>query len=241
MSNSRIQASGAASPVKNETLLIPYLLPFVAYVGIGAIPEDWGLTLEANYALRLGVTAALLAWGWKRYLPLLRSHDPLGSLGLGAAAGLVGTVLWVALKAPFYTEDGEAWGREAFVLRLLASGTVVALFEELLFRGFLLRATLQWQEARRAGVANALGHTLERYSVSEVEPGAWTPLALIVSTLAFAAGHDPGEYVAAVAYGLLMAGLWIVRKDLVSCVVAHGVTNVVLALYVATTARWALW
>ena len=38
-----------------------------------------------------------------------------------------------------------------------------------------------------------------------------------------------------------MAGLWIVRRDLLSCIVAHGVTNVVLACYVRATGAWALW
>jgi hypothetical protein len=43
------------------------------------------------------------------------------------------------------------------------------------------------------------------------------------------------------AYGFLMAGLWIGRKDLLSCVGAHATTNATLAAYVRLTGHWTLW
>ena len=61
------------------------------------------------------------------------------------------------------------------------------------------------------------------------------------ATMVFAAGHAPAEWLAASAYGLVMATLWIVRKDLLSCVLAHAATNVALALYVIANGRWELW
>ena len=64
---------------------------------------------------------------------------------------------------------------------------------------------------------------------------------MAASSVLFALGHAPHEWVAAVAYGLLMAGLWILRKDLLSCVVAHAVTNLALGVYVQYTGRWELW
>ena len=42
-------------------------------------------------------------------------------------------------------------------------------------------------------------------------------------------------------YGLLMCGLWVWRKDLLSCVVAHAVTNVTLAAVVWHQELWQLW
>ena len=126
--------------------------------------------------------------------------------------------------------------------RLAASGLVVPVFVELAMRGLVLRLVLQWQEARAAGAEKPFEEALARRSVKDVAPGAWSPLAVAVSTLAFMAMHDPAtEWPAAAAYGALMAGLWIVRRDLLSCIVAHGVTNVVLACYVRATGAWALW
>jgi hypothetical protein len=65
--------------------------------------------------------------------------------------------------------------------------------------------------------------------------------ALLIAMGLFALGHSSAEWTAAVAYGLLMAGLWILRKDLLSCVTAHVATNLGLALYVRVTGHWALW
>jgi membrane protease YdiL (CAAX protease family) len=229
-------------PPSNAAVLVPYTLPLLVYVGIASIPQEWGVSLTANYALRLCATAAALAWGWRRFVPLRGPHPPLTSVAVGVAAGLAGAALWVAMKAPFYPDGGKAWTDGAFALRLLASGSVVALLEELLFRGYLLRLTVQWDRARAAGVRNSFQQAFDRSSVAEVEPGAWTPIAVAVSTLAYTAGHAfPGEYPAAASYGLLMAGLWIWRGDLLTCVVAHGVTNVALALFVRSTNVWSVW
>ena len=66
-------------------------------------------------------------------------------------------------------------------------------------------------------------------------------LGVIVSVVAFAVGHAPAQWLAAFAYGLIMAGLWIVRRDLLTPIVAHAVTNLVLYSYVFKTQSWGLW
>ena len=91
------------------------------------------------------------------------------------------------------------------------------------------------------GSSNALAEALHDRSPFDVPAGAWTPAALLVSSAAFAAGHLLGEWPAAFAYGLLMAALWVWRGDLLTCVVAHGTTNVTLAFWVRATRQWALW
>lgn len=63
----------------------------------------------------------------------------------------------------------------------------------------------------------------------------------MISTVVFTLGHEVSQWPAAIAYGLLMAALWINRKDLLSCVIAHGVTNIALALYIWNTRQWGLW
>lgn len=71
--------------------------------------------------------------------------------------------------------------------------------------------------------------------MSEVSPGAWSWAAVGISILAFTSGHAVHEWPAALAYGLLMAGLWINRKDLIACITAHAVTNIALACFVYAT------
>ena len=111
-------------------------------------------------------------------------------------------------------------------------------------RGFVLRFALQWDLARRdpgAAGADPLGVALDQRSIGDVTPGAATPLAVLISTLLFMAGHGLEQYPAAFVYGILMASLWIVRGDLLTCVTAHAVTNTALALYIRASDAWTLW
>jgi hypothetical protein len=231
----------AARKPSNWAVLFHYVLPYFAYVGLLSLPES-AAPKPVAYTLATAASAAALAWGWRWYLPLRGPRSPIGSVAVGIAGGIAGTALWVVLKQPFVEAGGEAKDVASFWARLLASSSVVPFLEELLFRGWLLLGAVQWDEARRAGSKDPIGDALHDRSVLDVAPGSWTPAAIAVSTLAFAAGHDPAtEYPAAIAYGLLMVGLWILRKDLLSCVVAHAVTNATLALWVRQTGQWALW
>ena len=228
------------SELKNRDLLLPYVLPYALYVLVASVPTDI-LPREANYAVRLVLVGAALAWGWKRYSPLRGPGRVSISIGVGILAGLIGTVVWIALIQPFDPPAGVEWELLPFVLRVVAAVALVPLFEELLLRGFVLRLVVQWGEAKRAGEEQPFGVALDERSVNDVAPGAWTLLALVISTVLFALGHAEHEWVAAIAYGLLMAGLWILRRDLLTCVVAHAATNGALAAYVMSRGAWELW
>lgn len=198
--------------------------------------------MEFSYSLRLIAVPLLLAWSWRWYCPLSGPRSLLGSIGIGVIAGLVGLVLWIGLLAPFTTPDvSQPWSTTAFVFRLLSAGLVVPLFEELMMRGFVFRLALQWDSLRKRQVEAPLHRALDEYSINQVSPGAWSWAAVLLSTLAFTSGHAMHEWPAAMAYGLLMALLWINRKDLVACIVAHGVTNITLAFFVFSTENWQYW
>jgi CAAX prenyl protease-like protein len=231
---------GADAAPPNADLLLPYLLPYGAYVAIAALASDLGRV--PDYAIRIVATAALLIYLRKRFQPIAGPRPVAGSVLVGAVAGLLGVLLWIALVLPFQDATaGEAFGAPAFALRVAAATLVVPLAEELLFRGYLLGLVTQWQQARRDGAADAVSVALDRRSVQRIEPGAWTALAVLVSSAAFALGHSTAQWAAAFAYGLLMAGLWILRRDLVAPITAHAVTNLALYLYVFRTGSWGLW
>ncbi len=225
----------------NRQLMLPYAAPYLAYVGIasllvGVIPA------EASYLLRMVAVGLLIRWAWPWYCSLRGPYPPAGSILLGLAAGLAGLLIWLALLAPFVKPgDGTPWTTSAFLLRLCSAGALVPVFEEMLMRGFVFRLALQWDQLRKAGASAPLHAALDKASVNDVRPGAWSWTAVLLSTLAFTSGHAPEEWVAAGAYGLLMSLLWIVRKDLLSCIAAHAATNIALALYVLTTENWHYW
>lgn len=239
MSTHSIAGRGAGG-TPNADLLVAYLLPYVAYVGIAALAGGMGPV--ADYSLRIVVTGALLVFLSKRYQSLRGPRSTWGSAGVGVLAGLIGVVVWIALVLPFQAaDDGTPFGTSEFLLRLAAASLIVPFVEELLFRGYVLGVVKQWQDARRGGATQPLSVALDRRSVHDIRPGAWTSLAVVLSAVAFALGHSPVHWAAAFVYGLLMAGLWILRRDLVAPIVAHAVTNLVLYLYVFYSGSWGLW
>lgn len=226
--------------IPNRRLLLAYAIPYFVYVGIASLFAGH-LPVELIYALRLLVVPVLIVWAWRWYVPLKGPKSPWASVATGTVAGLAGAAFWVAFLWPFAAKNVEPWTDLAFVLRLVATGMIVPVFEELLMRGFILRLTVQWDNARKEGDKNPLGSALDERSVISVKPGAWTCWAIAISTIAFTLGHHVREWPAAMVFGLLMAFLWIYRKDLLSCVTAHGVANVTLALFVRATGNWGLW
>ena len=132
------------------------------------------------------------------------------------------------------------------VFRLVSASLVVPVFEEIAMRGYIFRFALQWDMIRKNKTQRKPGQgsfltALDHAAISEVKPGAWTFPAILISTLIFALGHTVPEWPASIAYGILMSLVWITRKDLLSCIIAHGTTNLALALYVYYSGRWELW
>lgn len=225
----------------NRQLILPYAVPYLAYVAIASLLGDL-VAPEVNYGLRFVVVVLLLAWARRWYCSLHGPQAPGVSVVVGLAAGLVGAVLWIGLLAPFVDQRPTApWSNGSFLLRLAAAGLLVPVFEELMMRGFIFRLALQWDQARRQGDRQALQTALDERSVNEVRPGEWSWPAIALSTAAFTSGHQLQEWPAAIAFGLLMSFLWVYRKDLLTCIVAHAVTNITLAGYVVLTGSWHLW
>ncbi len=237
MSENITSPSGSAT---NRDLLIPYAVPYLAYVGIAAIGGD-RISSELNYSLKIIIVPLLLFWAWKWYVPVKGPKSVTGSVIWGAVFGVLGLAAWLLLMAPFIDPAGEQWSGTAFILRLLAASLIVPVFEEYLMRGYIFRVALQWDELRKQKIRSAIHDALDNRCIDDVAPGAWSVMAVVVSTVAFTVGHLTVEWPAAIVYSVLMSLLWIVRKDLLSCMVAHGVTNFTLALYVYYTGNWGFW
>ena len=222
----------------NRSLLFVYLAPYALYVAIPMAIESQ----ELIYTLRLLLVPLVLLFCWKKYIPLNGPSPVVSSIITGGITGIVGCALWVALTIPFAPKVMAApWSPQAFALRLIAATLIVPIFEELLVRGYLFRLVLQWQTAKKKGSHSPLSEALDDCDVGTVEPGAWSFAAIVLSTLLFASGHRMFEWPAAMAYGVLLSMLWIMRKDMISLISAHAVTNFCLALYVYYTGNWNLW
>lgn len=220
--------------------MIPYVLPFVLYLGLIQLPAAYPATYAWSYpavVLAVGVATIALLWG----RGLLR---PPPRVLPGVLVGLVGIALWIGLCSldleqqlavylpallrpgprpgfdPFTTlpEPAERW---VFLsARFAGLVLLIPVVEELFWRGFLLRWLISpdWEK-------QPLGQF------------TWPSFAGV--TLLFTLVHP--EWLAAAVYAALLNCLMYWKRDLWNCVVAHGVSNLVLFVYVLATGTWKLW
>jgi len=203
----------------------PFVAPLFIYMAFLSVEGYFPDQHYVLYPIKTALVAAVLAWYW-RALPSLRPDLPWQSIWVGVA----GVVLWVGLdpylvhynqplmgRNPFqlYPTD-EAWA--LFGFRLLGISLCVPVMEELFWRGFLMR----W---------------LIKDDFASVPLGTYRPLSFWLTTGCFAAVHG-SEWPLGVVVGVLY-GAWFVRtKNLGNVMLAHGVTNLLLALYCLTTNDW---
>ena len=228
---------------RNHELLVPYIAPYAAYVAAGSVLGPF-MSVEYVYVARIFIVVPLVFWAWPKYSALCDTKNRrkiIFSIGGGLVAGLGGTALWIVLRKPFSADGATPWSLAILVAKLALAGFLVPIIEEFLIRGYVFRLVLQWDLLRKAGVKKPFEKAFHEMSVDDVAPGSWTISAVVVSTLVFAFGHESAQWPAAVSYGLLMAALWIMRKDLLSCVVAHSATNICLAAYIYQSKQWGLW
>ena len=187
-----------------------------------ALSEDF----DALYPLRVVLVGGVLllfrrtyaqwSWGWS-----------WSAAGFGAAA----FAIWMGLEfyrgVPNDSPMGLAlrtlptfWAGLWLAFRVVGSVVTVPLAEELGFRGYLLRR-------------------LVAADFRSVSPGQITWLAVIVSSALFGLLH--GRWLAGMLAGLLYALALRHRGRVADAVLAHAVTNALIAAYVLTTGAWALW
>jgi exosortase E/protease (VPEID-CTERM system) len=211
----------AANPVAAN------LVPLLAVVAVQMVTA--AVSTVFDYPLCMLVALAALAYfrpayaGWS----LKWSWQ---AAGLGVAAFAV----WMALESvPFLRTNPSAPSLDAdlagltpwaavgwLACRVIGSVAVVPFVEELAFRGYLTRRLIA-------------------ADFRSVPPGTFTWLSFLLSSVIFGALH--GRWLAGFAAGMLYALSYYRRGRLMDAVLAHGVTNALIAAYVLGTGDWSLW
>jgi membrane protease YdiL (CAAX protease family) len=232
------------------SLAAPFVAPFLAFMlflsAEGYFPDQHYLL----YPFKSLLVAGVLAYFW-RALPSLTPSSTL----LSVIIGILGVAIWVGLDSmatrldvlleetynsavqaigmtswkmeldglsppgrnPFLLYPAsEAW--VLFAFRVAGISLVVPVMEELFWRGFLMR----W---------------LIKEDFTAVPLGTYQHASFWITTAFFAMVHG-SEWPLAVLVGVLY-GAWFVRtKRLGDIMLAHGVTNFLLALYCLFTNDW---
>lgn len=203
--------------------LSPYIVPELSILGTALLTGLWATNIDRLMGLRF-VAGALALWLVTRArLPRLRVR------GLAVSVGIAVYALWIVLVKhdvhdPVYAAFLSSHGAVEIALflsaRVLGSVLVVPIAEELAFRGFLAR----WPSGA---------------DFEAVRPAAISLQGLAVSSLVFGLLHS--DVVAAVAAGLAYGLLYRKTEDLADPIVAHAVTNGLIAVEVLALGHWGRW
>lgn len=207
-------------------------------------PEHW------FYPLQVILVLPLLAFWWRCYD--LR-WDGFGKFGIGVVAGAVGIGFWIlptqtyewlglegettgvlkwlgvqeraeGFNPSLAFEEGSGGWWTTTVFRFLRAVVIVALVEEIFWRGFLMRFLL-----------NPDG---DYWSVPFGKP-SWLTFGVV--TVAFMLVHAPVDWAGALVYGALTYGVAVWTRSLTACVVMHGVANFLMGWYALQFGKYGLW
>jgi CAAX prenyl protease-like protein len=202
-----------------------YLLPLLTILAAGAISHALSGKFETFYPLRL-MASIMVLWLLRRHLRAMawQWRWPALAVGFGLFAlwWVAAHLLLPAAPVPEALAAMPPWGRWVWVAsRVLGAVATVPLAEELAYRGYLMRR-LQGEDFERTSYAAVRG------------------FALGLSSVLFGVMHGPmwlPGTLAGLAYGLLAKR----SGGLGESVLAHAVTNALLAACVLGLADWRLW
>jgi CAAX prenyl protease-like protein len=215
---------------------IAYLAPMAAFLLFVWVGTTWKSLYPASYVLREIVTVALLVLGWRHYTKIRWN-----GWWLGVIVGVIGVFQWVGMqlwlqrtgislfqpgKDPFnpfaaFESPAASWGFVA--VRMIGAVIVVPVMEELFWRDFLWREIIAPNDFKLA-------------KVGEFEWPAYLGVAVAFGVLV----HG-NWWLTAIVWGLMIGALLAYTKSLGACIIAHAVTNLLLAVYVLKTGDWSFW
>jgi hypothetical protein len=211
---------------------VAYIAPFAVFIALRWLPFPPELLTPVRLILVTGTLALFSRGAMPRRLSF-----PAGSIALGVAvlAVWIGPeALWGQRYRDFWLFHNSFMGvarsslpahlkSNAFFIgvRVLESAILVPILEELFWRGWLMRWVI-------------------RTDFESVPVGQYTALSFWSVAVLFASEHGPYwevGLIAGVAYNW-----WLVRtRNLADCMLAHAVTNAMLAGYVLLFDQWQYW
>lgn len=213
--------------------IVPFVLFMVLLAVRGNWPQAWDF-VDARwlYAASVVIVSGALIWFWRRYQELGRGSGlSIPHWALSIVVGVVVFQLWINLTEPWMMlgeatagfvpvdENGELiWSLVVF--RWVGAALMVPIMEELFWRSYLMR----W---------------IDKPEFEQVDPGAVTAKAIVLSTVVFTLAHT--QWLGAVIAGLAYAWLYRYTRSLWAPIIAHMVTNGVLGVWVVLHGNWQFW
>lgn len=230
--------SKAGDDTGKRRAIVARALPFASYIALlalgGWLSPSLPPALQAwMYPLQIGLTGFALCYFWSQYGELRGASPTAGGATHWLIAFVIGVLVfisWIHLDLPYLSfgqsggdalrQGGEAADWRWLAVRLFGAAIVVPLMEELFWRSLVMR----W---------------IDRPDFLRLTPATVSLRAMVLSSLAF--GFEHQLWFAGVLAGLAYA--WLYRRSgcLWHAVFAHGVTNLLLGLWVIQTGNWQFW
>jgi CAAX prenyl protease-like protein len=213
---------------------VAYILPMAVFLLFTQAGVSWPGLFPTSYIIKTVLTAVLLILLWPHYTKISWRFAWLGAL-----VGIVGVVQWVGMEKgilhfwpnyprlsaqrfdPFERITAPAVLWIFIAVRLIGPALVVPFMEEFFWRDFLWRTIAAPNDFKMIPV------------------GEWDWRAFAIVTAIFASVHI--QWITALVWGSMIALLLVRTRSLGACIVAHGVTNLLLGIYVLHTHDWQFW
>jgi CAAX prenyl protease-like protein len=193
----------------------------------GALADNFSAVI---YPIKIFAVIAALVFCWKYYDELHVGHLKAVHITGAVVTGVIVFVLWINMDWDFATIGNQeaynpgilpGWAFYAFIaVRMAGTALVVPIFEEIFWRSFILRYFIS-------------------QNFTTVKIGTFTWMSFAVSSLLFGSEHYLwlAGIMAGIFYNLLL--YW--SRNIYACIIAHGVTNLLLGIYVLKTGSWHFW
>ncbi len=228
----------AANHMPNRRKLVAYVAPMVVFVVLLSTttllkklgnqfwlqsPEYW------IFPLQTVLCGALLAWFGREY----EFHRPANLAFVVVIAAAV-FLIWISPQQFFRVArrtngfNPEVFGSQppvywlTVVLRMIRLVVIVPFVEEIFWRGFLLRFLID-------------------ENFDRVPFGTFSWGSFIVVAALFGFSHSPQDWPAALITGACYNWVAYRSKSLISCVLTHAITNLLLGIWILHTKQWGFW
>ncbi|MEA1967721.1 MAG: CPBP family glutamic-type intramembrane protease [Thermodesulfobacteriota bacterium] len=226
-------------------LLLPFMAPYFLYVLLASMPSEY-ISAESIQVVTLIFVSLVMVVFRKNYR---FGRFKIIYAGVAVLTTPIAVILWIFPlyligNAEVMVDPGAALligSPVYFYVKIINTTILVALFEELLMRVFLMELFHQaGQQIKKEGVVDSILNTFDQKPLQLLSK----PLSLFslaMTTLFFTGGHTMPEYLSALLYFSFTNLLYKIFGSVWVCVIVHGAVNFVIAILVKYYAMEFLW
>jgi len=201
--------------------VLAYVVPLLAYVIAPSLVSLFTENIYLNYLIKTVVTAIFIIYYCKEYKLKFKWDS------LAVFTGIAIFILWIGIEG-FYKPLGTSEFNPLLsdfiipiiIIRILGAVIIAPLVEEIFTRGFLIRA-------------------LVSKNWDKVKTGTYTHASFLLTVIFFGFAHN--RWLPGIITGIILNLLLYKRKSIESCIIAHAVANLALAVFVLSTQNWIFW